>query len=50
MLFIWIALAVWLLAALLLPVRMLIAAVFRNNRRAAAKMEKLRLTRLARGY
>jgi hypothetical protein len=50
MLFLWIALAVWLLAAVLLPVRMLIAAVSRNNRRAVAKMEKARLIRLARGY
>jgi hypothetical protein len=50
MLFLWIALAVWLSAALLLPVRMLIAAVFRNNRRAGAKMEKTRLIRLAWGY
>jgi hypothetical protein len=48
--FLWIALAVWLLAAVLFPVRMLIAAVFRNNTRAAAKMEKARLIRLARGY
>lgn len=45
-----ISLAVWLLVALLLPVRMLVAAVFRNNRRAAAKMEKARLLRVARGY
>jgi hypothetical protein len=50
MLFLWIALAVWFLAALILPLYMLIAAVFRNNRRAAAKMEKARFMRVARGY
>jgi hypothetical protein len=49
MMFLWIALAVWLGAALLLPVYMLFKAMFRN-RRAAAKMEQARFTRFARGY
>ena len=49
MLFLWIALAVWLIAALMLPLYMLVAALLRNWF-AATKMERARLMRLARGY
>lgn len=49
MLFLWIALVIWLLAALMLPLYMLVTALFRH-RRAAAKVEQARLMRLARGY
>ena len=50
MVFLWIALAVWLGAALLLPVYLLFKAMFRSGRRTAAKMEQARFTRFARGY
>jgi hypothetical protein len=50
MMFLWIALAVWLGAALLLPVYMLFKAMFRNGRRSAARMEQARFARFARGY
>jgi hypothetical protein len=50
MLFLWSAFAVWLIAALTLPLYMLIAALFRNRRRVATKMERARLMRVARGY
>ena len=50
MMFLWIALAVWLGAAVLLPVYMLFKAMFRNGRRAAARMEQARFARFARGY
>ena len=49
MLFLWSALAVWLIAALMLPLYMLIGALFRNRRRVT-KMERARLMRVARGY
>jgi hypothetical protein len=49
MLLLWIALAIWLVAALMLPLHMLAAALLRN-RLAATKMERARLMRLARGY
>ena len=45
MLFLWIALASWLVAALMLPP---VTALLRN-RLAATKMERARLMRLARG-
>jgi hypothetical protein len=49
MLFLWSVLAVWLIAALTLPLYMLIAALFRNrnHRRAANKIERARLMRVA---
>ncbi len=52
MLFLWSALAVWLIAALTLPLYMLITALFRNrrHRRVATKMKRARLMRVARGY
>ena len=50
MMFLWIALAVWLGAALLLPVYMLFKAMFRRGRRTAARMEQARFARFARGY
>ena len=50
MMFLWIALAVWLGAALLLPVYMVFKATFRSSRRAAAKMEQARFARFARGF
>jgi hypothetical protein len=50
MLFLWIALAIWLLAALILPIYILLKAVLRNHRRAATKMERARFMRVARGY
>ena len=48
MLFLWIALASWLVAALMLPLYMPVTALLRN-RLAATKMERARLMRLARG-
>ena len=42
--------AVWLGAALLLPVYMLFKAMFRRGRRTAARMEQARFARFARGY
>ncbi len=50
MLFLWIAFAVWLSAALMLPIYILLNAVLRGHRRTAKKMEHARLTRVARGY
>jgi hypothetical protein len=48
MLLLWIALAIRLVAALMLPLYLLVAALLRN-RLAATKMERARLIRLARG-
>lgn len=50
MLFLWVAFDIWLIAALMLPIYILLKAVLRSKRRAATRTRHDRLLRVARGY
>jgi hypothetical protein len=50
MLFLWILVAIWLAAAVLLPLHMLFKALFREGRRAQTSAERKYAMLSSRGY